>query len=221
MTIRTAEQAAELARKKKTNVVNSCQTTTRRYYDAPAAGDQDGDGDADAVDGWLSETKRHPGDRNPPLGFPVAFKGGSKGFGHRAISLGGGKIRSTDYDTNSKRFKAGIVGTGTIENVERALGVTYLGWSETIDGIKIPTARATTTTAKKTAKATAAKTAAPSVPRQHTRIVNGVNNDSTLNLDEISAVQRTGIAPYAKAADKLHDAILAAWSAYLTATRPR
>ena len=212
MAIRTAAQAAEIARKNKTCEPNACQTITRGYYNAPSAGDRDGDGDADAVDGWLSETKKHPGDRNPPRGFPVSFKGGSKGFGHRAISFGDGKIRSTDFSTTTKRFARGIVGTGTIAEIERAMGITYLGWSETIDGKTIPgSARVIAPS----------KPAGPKVPRAHTRIVNGVNNDSTLNLDEISAVQRTGTPPYAQAADKLHDTILAAWSAYLTATRPR
>lgn len=139
VTIRTAEQAAEVARNTKTNTEGMCQQVTRGYYLAPSAGDRDGDGDADAYDGWLSEplSARHPGDRNPPLGYPVSFKGGRTGHGHRAISFGRGLIRSTDFDTATKRYKAGVVGTGTIAEVERAMGVTYLGWSKTITGLVI------------------------------------------------------------------------------------
>lgn len=139
MTIRTPKQALAVANATKTNVVNTCQKVTRGYYDAPSAGDQDGDGDADAYDGWLSEpaSARHTG-RTPPAGYPVSFKGGGRGHGHRAISLGGGKARSTDFDGNTKRYRAGVLGNGTITEIERAMGVTYLGWSETIDGYPIP-----------------------------------------------------------------------------------
>ena len=135
------EKAAQNAEKSNSNVPGTCQMWTRLKYDAPSAGDRDHDGDADAVDGWKSETKVHPGDRNPPRGVPVAFSGGSKGYGHRAISLGGGKIRSTDMRADG--YQAGHVGTTTIAQIERSMGVHYLGWSETITGQKIPTPRTT------------------------------------------------------------------------------
>lgn len=134
------EQAAQSAEKSTTNVVGTCQLWTRNRYLAPSAGDRDGDGDADAVDGWKSEPAwaRHEGDRNPPRGTPVAFSGGSRGFGHRAESLGGGKIRSTDMSDDGLRYQPGNVGTSTLANIEKAMGVKYLGWSETITGQKIP-----------------------------------------------------------------------------------
>lgn len=117
---------------------NQCQKWTRTMIGAPSAGDLDGDGDADAVDGWLSEPDwaKHHLDRNPPEGAPVAFSGGSAGYGHRAISLGDGKIRSTDM--NGSRYAPGVVGTTTIEAIEARMGVHYLGWSETMTGLKIP-----------------------------------------------------------------------------------
>lgn len=138
--IRTPSQALVVATGTRVNREGFCQQVTRGYYLAPSAGDVDGDGDADAYDGWLSEPKatRHAGDRNPPAGYPVSFKGGSKGHGHRAISLGGGRIRSTDFDGLRKVYRAGVLGNGTIAEVEAAMGVTYLGWSETIDGVSIP-----------------------------------------------------------------------------------
>lgn len=133
--VRNREEAARVAEHTYTNQEGMCQKVTRGYYLAPSAGDQDHDGDFDAYDGWLSEPKsaRHPGDRNPPRGVPVSFK---NRHGHRAISLGGGKIRSTDM--NGNMYSAGHVGTTTIAAIERAMNVEYLGWSTTIDGVHIP-----------------------------------------------------------------------------------
>lgn len=135
--VHNREQAARLAEASKTNKPGTCQLWTRDRFDAPSAGDQDGDKDADAVDGWKSEpvSARHF-DRNPPRGVPVAFKGGSKGYGHRAVSLGGGRIRSTDMSNG--RYAPGKVGTATIAQIEAAMGVEYLGWTPTISGIMIP-----------------------------------------------------------------------------------
>lgn len=135
--VNTREQAARNAEASKTNTPGTCQLWTRTQFGANSAGDVDRDGDNDAVDGWKSEPawERHPGDRNPPLGVPVAFSGGSSGFGHRAISLGG-IIRSTDMSNG--HYTKGVVGNATIAEIERSMGVTYLGWSETISGVKIP-----------------------------------------------------------------------------------
>lgn len=133
--IRNREQAADLAEKRTTNVPGTCQMVTREYFGAPSAGDRDHDGDADALDGWASEPKktRHS-DRNPPRGVPVAFGGGK--YGHRAISLGGGKLRSTDMKNG--RYSPGHTGTCSITDIEQHMGKYWLGWSETIDGYMIP-----------------------------------------------------------------------------------
>lgn len=127
------EAAALRAEASRENTPGTCQLWTRTMFGAPSAGDQDRDGDADAVDGWKSEpaSARHS-DRNPPRGTPVAWSGGRNGFGHRAISLGGGKIRSTDAGGS------GVVATVDLGWVERNWGLNYLGWSETITGILIP-----------------------------------------------------------------------------------
>lgn len=133
MTIRSRAQAARAAAESKTNVPGTCQLWTRTQYGAPSAGDRDRDGDADAVDGWRSEPPRfRHTDRRPPRGVPVAWSGGRNGFGHRAISLGGGLIRSTDAGGPGK------VATVELGWVERTWGLTYLGWSESITGIEIP-----------------------------------------------------------------------------------
>lgn len=144
MTIRTSNQAIAKAKGQTRNVPGTCQINVRTWFAAPSAGDQDRDGDADAVDGWLSEPRaaRHPGDRNPPLGKPLSFKGGRNGYGHRALS-GYKSVFSTDMYNN--RYRAGYTSrvTGTsvsdaIAKIERSMGVTYVGWSETIDGYRIP-----------------------------------------------------------------------------------
>ena len=138
MTIYDRETAARRAEASTSNRPGTCQLWTRTQFGAPSAGDRDGDGDADAMDGWQSEPTRarHVGDRNPPRGVPVAFSGGSKGYGHRAVSLGNGKIRSTDMTATG--YKPGVVGTTSIAQIERSMGVRYLGWSETITGQPIP-----------------------------------------------------------------------------------
>jgi hypothetical protein len=144
MTIRTRKQALAAAQRQTRNVPGTCQANVRAWFNAPSAGDQDHDNDSDAVDGWLSEPKwaRHVGDRNPPNGYPLAFNGGSHGYGHRALSAAK-SVFSTDMENN--RYKAGVTSrvTGTsvsdaIAKIERSMGVKYVGWSETIDGQRIP-----------------------------------------------------------------------------------
>jgi hypothetical protein len=132
------EEIVKRANASKKNAVGTCQLWTRTIIGVDSAGDRDRDGDADAVDGWKSEPMwaRHTGDRNPPAGMPVAFSGGSKGYGHRAVSLGQGRIRSTDMSATG--WSPGNVGTTTIAQIERSMGVTYTGWSETMTGVKIP-----------------------------------------------------------------------------------
>lgn len=136
--VRNREEAAKLAENSQFNKPGTCQLWTRTIFDAPSVGDRDGDGDADAVDGWKSEpvSYRH-GDRKPPRGVPVAWSGGSKGYGHRAISLGPDRngvyqIRSTDAGGSGK------IATVPLDFFEKQWGLGYLGWSETISGLTIP-----------------------------------------------------------------------------------
>jgi hypothetical protein len=146
MTVRTSQEAIAAALAQDRNVLGTCQSTVRGWFAAPSVGDVDGDGDADAVDGWESEPKayRHPGDRNPPPGVPLSFEGGSRGFGHRAMSLAHkGHIRSTDMNGNtySPTFTSTVSSETTsaaIAVLEQQMNQRYLGWSETIDGQLIP-----------------------------------------------------------------------------------
>lgn len=147
MTIRTSQEAILVALAQSTNTPSTCQMNVDAWYGAPAVGDVDHDGDADAVDGWESEPKayRHPGDRKPPHGVPLSFHGGSRGYGHRCMTLAhDGRIRSTDMNGNV--YRAGTTGTVSapttseaISIIERSMGVVYTGWSETISGQLIPT----------------------------------------------------------------------------------
>jgi len=146
MTIRTSKEAIQVACNQTANAVGSCQANVRGWFNAPSAGDQDHDGDADAVDGWESEPKEYRivGNRNPSLvGVPVSFHGGSHGYGHRALLMNPGHIRSTDMLDN--RYAPGhtstVVAPTTSEAlaiIERAMGVSYTGVSKTIDGQLIP-----------------------------------------------------------------------------------
>jgi endonuclease/exonuclease/phosphatase family metal-dependent hydrolase len=144
MAIRKSSEALKAAKQTTRNTPGMCQKVTREWFNAPAVGDVDKDGDADAVDGWKSEpvSARHPGDRNPPAGKPLSFSGGSKGHGHRCISEVKG-LRSTDMYAGKykKGYTSSVMASSTsaaIGIVERAMGVKYLGWSDTIDGKPIP-----------------------------------------------------------------------------------
>lgn len=135
---RTANEAVKAALSDKTNIPGTCQLATRTWLGAPSVGDYDGDGDADAVDGWKREPAgaKHT-DRKPPRGAPVAWSGGRNGYGHRALSLGPNSagiyfIRTTDGGGSGK------VATVPLSWVEQTWGLTYLGWSETMSGQTIP-----------------------------------------------------------------------------------
>lgn len=135
----TSAEALAKAMSQTSNKPGTCQFVTRGWFEAESAGDQDKDGDYDAVDGWVSEPRsaRHPGDRNPPTGKPLRFAGGSKGYGHSCISRDDhGGARSTDMSNG--HYLAGVTGNATIAEIERSMGVKYLGWSDTIDGEPIP-----------------------------------------------------------------------------------
>lgn len=139
--MRNREEAARAAEATTRNTPGMCQAQVVVWFQSSPVGDYDGDGAADAEDGWKSEPAKykHTGDRRPPRGVPVSFLGGSHDNGHRAMSLGAGKFRSTDFDTATQRYAPGHVGTAnSLEVLERVMGVTYAGWSETMDGKYIP-----------------------------------------------------------------------------------
>lgn len=83
----------------------------------------------DANAGWAATTDRHT-DMNPPPGVPVYWAGGE--HGHVAISVGGGKVRSTDYPTKGKVGEVGIA------DLTRMWHLTYRGWGPDFAGHPIP-----------------------------------------------------------------------------------
>jgi len=128
----TRSEVVSRALAARTNVPGTCYMWTRTMAGSPSVGDVDRDGDADAVDGWKAAKHRHPGHRTPPAGVPVFWSGGRNGYGHAAISLGDGKIRSTDAGGSGK------IATVDLRWVEREWGLTYLGWSDDLNGVVIP-----------------------------------------------------------------------------------
>lgn len=173
--MRNREEAARVAEADQFNDVGMCQQQTRFWLDAPSIGDFDGDGTPDAEDGWKSEplTARIPAsDRKPPRGTPASFTGGSKDAGHRALNLGNGFVRSTDFLDG--KWTPGHVGTGTIAEVEASLGVTYVGSSTTMNGQPIPLAPKTPTRVRE-ARALLREARADAKDRGQVRRVNRIS----------------------------------------------
>jgi hypothetical protein len=72
---------------------------------------------------------KHAGVRTVPAGGLAFFKGGSQGYGHVMLSLGGGNFASTDVGTDG-RYHAGRYGKTTIATIESSFGETYVGWTQ-------------------------------------------------------------------------------------------
>jgi peptidoglycan hydrolase-like protein with peptidoglycan-binding domain len=83
-----------------------------------------------ALNGWRYATKKHAGDRNPPVGVPVYFGASptrtdrNKNAGDVAISMGGGLLWVTDV-----AGATGRTGIMTIAARERQTARPYLGWT--------------------------------------------------------------------------------------------
>lgn len=90
-------------------------------------------GIADAYAGWDMAHNKHTGSDagNPPAGAPVYWSTAHP-YGHVALSVGGGKVRSTDWPSK------GDVGTVTIDQMTAAWGMHLLGWTEDLCGDRIP-----------------------------------------------------------------------------------
>lgn len=68
-----------------------------------------------------------------PAGVPVFWLGGSHGYGHIAVSIGGGLVRSTDWP------RGGQVGTAAISTISRTWGQQFMGWTEDLNRVRIYT----------------------------------------------------------------------------------
>lgn len=104
------------------NAVGMCDKWVAQYYGFSSSGY------ATAITHWnsISASQKHPGDTNAPAGALVFWSGGSSGAGHVALSLGNGKIVSTDYP------RSGITSTTTIDAISNGWGEHYMGWSQPV-----------------------------------------------------------------------------------------
>lgn len=105
-----------------------CLNFTRTMQGAPG-------GIPRAIDSWRRTPKalRHGG-KFPPPDVAVYWQGQTGTPGHVAVSLGGGRVRSTDWPS------AGQVSTVSIGAVTRrwysGRGERYLGWTEATNGVR-------------------------------------------------------------------------------------
>lgn len=85
-----------------------------------------------AIEAWNGAREKHPGDRTPPDGAPVYYKGGQ--YGHAVLWCGAGHtgIRSTDCQSGGK------VSDADLDWPVRNWGYTYLGWTGDINGVDLP-----------------------------------------------------------------------------------
>lgn len=83
----------------------------------------------DANAAWSRATQRRSG-TDAPAGTPVYWAGGK--HGHIALSVGGGRVRSTDWPAKGK------VGEVDIDEMTRTWGIAYRGWSADFAGTPIP-----------------------------------------------------------------------------------
>lgn len=123
----TAEQTAKNAEKDATNDVGMCLQQCRLWAGINAHY-------PDATTAWKNANNRHVGDRTSiPRGAAVYWTGGSKGYGHIAISLGNGNMRSTDANG------AGRVATRTLAWFDANWpSLKYAGWADNINEVTIP-----------------------------------------------------------------------------------
>lgn len=118
----TRDQAVKRALAATSCDVGMCLAVVRGWLGVPAKY-------GSAATAW-DAAKQRSSSRTPPAGVPVFWLGGR--HGHIALSLGGGRVRSTDWPR-------GKVGTTTISELERRWGYRYVGWSSDLNGVKLPT----------------------------------------------------------------------------------
>lgn len=123
--VRNAEDTARAAESSATNDPGMCLQWSRTRADIAALF-------PDAATAWRNAFHRHKGDRDPPRGAMVYWLGGSHGYGHIAVSVGGGRVRSTDA------AGAGNVATVALSWPEDHWGLPYAGWADNVNDVRIP-----------------------------------------------------------------------------------
>ena len=122
MVAQSADEACNNARSYTTCEPGMCLKYTRTWLEI-------GSGAPDAITAWRDAAVKHPG-ASPPAGAPIFYEGGQ--YGHAALSLGGGKIRTTDAPGS------GTVSTQDLDWPTDHWGYDYLGWTEDVNGVTIP-----------------------------------------------------------------------------------
>lgn len=131
LAIRTARARSKSPRP--TSEPGYCLREVRECYGVPAAA-------LDATQAWDQAKRRHPqtDPRKIPRGVPVFWLGGSGGHGHVAISTGWGRCWSTDI------LRAGFFDRVPIDAICDRWGLTLVGWTEDLNGVRVyPTTRRT------------------------------------------------------------------------------
>lgn len=86
----------------------------------------------DATTAWHNATQRRIGSLvTPPRGVFVYWTGGARGFGHIAVSLGNGLVRSSDAGGS------GRIATVRIAWVEQTWGHRFAGWADNVNGVTL------------------------------------------------------------------------------------
>lgn len=122
MTAASADVAVAEAKAQTRCVPGLCLQIVRGWLEIPAYYPS-------AIAAWNGAQLRHDG-RQPPRGAPVYYAGGA--YGHVALSLGGGWIRSTDAPSR------GVVSSQRLDWPELAWGFRYLGSSDDLNRVTIP-----------------------------------------------------------------------------------
>jgi hypothetical protein len=89
----------------------------------------------DATLSWRESRTQHTKTaiKDIPRGVPVYWTGGSEGNGHIAISVGNGRCLSTDI------HRRGFFDEVPITDINRLWGngLRFVGWSETLNGVRV------------------------------------------------------------------------------------
>jgi hypothetical protein len=121
--VRTPEQAVAESYRWTQNKPGMCLWTVQEWFGSPHL----------HPDAWTHAKHVTLISGTPPPGVPVWYGPGTGSrFGHVALSLGGGRIRSTDCP------REGVVGDEDLHWPTRRWGHDYIGWSASIGGQPIP-----------------------------------------------------------------------------------
>lgn len=90
-------------------------------------------GTPDAITAWEQAKHKHPETdvTKIPRNVPVFWSGGSHGHGHIAIATGDARCWSTDI------MRAGYFDRVSLAEIHAKWGLTLLGWTEDLNGVRV------------------------------------------------------------------------------------